>query len=113
MKAVESLLSTLPSDYIAGPHVRLAGERDHTIGDEYEVRVLSTARGRQLVSVIELVSPSCKNCPASRQAFAAQCAAFLREQVSATLVDIVTVNEFNFYRADEYLRGGMSRDPNP
>jgi hypothetical protein len=65
--------------------------------DEYEVRVYDVSRGRRLVAAIELVSPSNKDRPETRQAFVAKCAALLRQQVSVTIVDVVTVREFNLY----------------
>jgi hypothetical protein len=65
--------------------------------DEYEVRVYDATRGRRLVAAIELVSPSNKDRPETRQAFVAKCAALLQQHVSVTIVDVVTVREFNLY----------------
>jgi len=65
--------------------------------DEYEVRVYDDKHGRRLVAAIEIVSPANKDRPENRRAFAAKCAAFLQNQVSVTIVDLVTAREFNLY----------------
>jgi Protein of unknown function (DUF4058) len=65
--------------------------------DEYEVRVYDVTRGRRLVAAVELVSPSNKDRPDTRQAFVAKCAALLQQKVSVTIVDVVTIREFNLY----------------
>jgi hypothetical protein len=72
-------------------------ETDLPDPDEYEVRVYDVSRGRRLVATIELVSPSNKDRPESRQTFVAKCAALLRQQVSVTIVDVVTSRGFNLY----------------
>jgi hypothetical protein len=63
----------------------------------YEVRVFDQERGGQLVAVVEIVSPANKDRPKHRRAFVAKCAAFLQEQVSVTIVDLVTTRQFNLY----------------
>jgi hypothetical protein len=65
--------------------------------DEYEVRVYDARRGRTLVAAIELVSPSNKDHPESRRAFVAKCAALLQKDVCVSIVDVVTVRQFNLY----------------
>jgi Protein of unknown function (DUF4058) len=65
--------------------------------DEYEVRVYDMERGRTLVAAIELVSPSNKDRPETRQAFVTKCAALLQQKVSITIVDLVTSREANLY----------------
>jgi hypothetical protein len=65
--------------------------------DEYEVRVYDDERERRLVAAVELVSPGNKDRPESRRAFVAKCAALLRQDVSVTIVDIVTIRPFNLY----------------
>jgi hypothetical protein len=65
--------------------------------DEYEVRVYDARRGRTLVAAIELVNPANKDRPESRQAFVAKCAALLQKNVCVSVVDIVTVRQFNLY----------------
>ncbi len=66
--------------------------------DEYEVRVYDTKRGRRLVAAIEIVSPANKDRPEHRRAFIAKCAALLQNQVSVTIVDLVTTRNSNLYR---------------
>lgn len=75
------------------PTVRL--ETDLPDADEYEVRVYDVTRGRRLVAAVELVSPSNKDRPETRRAFVEKCAALVRQGVSVTVVDVVTVREFN------------------
>ncbi len=65
--------------------------------DEYEVRVYDTRQGRRLVAAIEIISPSNKDRPESRQQFVAKCESLLRHQVSVILVDVVTNRQFNLY----------------
>ena len=65
--------------------------------DEYEVRVYDARRGRQLVAAIELVSPSNKDRPESRQVFVSKMAAMLQQDVCVSIVDVVTVRQFNLY----------------
>lgn len=65
--------------------------------DEFEVRIFNTRFGRELVAAIELVSPSNKDRPESRRAFVGKVAALLREGVSVSIVDLVTVRQFNLY----------------
>jgi hypothetical protein len=77
--------------------------------DEYEVRVYDVTRGRRLVAAVELVSPSDRDRPETRQAFVAKCAALLRQQVSVTIANVVTVRESNLY-ADLLTLFG-ERDP--
>ena len=72
-------------------------EADLSDQDEYEVRVYDTKWGRQLVAAIEIVSPSNKDRPENRRAFAAKTAALLRQDVSVSIVDLVTVRQFNLY----------------
>jgi hypothetical protein len=72
-------------------------EADLSDQDEYEVRVYDARRGRQLVAAIEIVSPANKDRPENRRAFAAKTAALLRRGVSVSIVDVVTVRQFNLY----------------
>jgi hypothetical protein len=65
--------------------------------DEYEVRVYDTRHGRRLVAAIEIVSPSNKDRPESRRAFVAKIAALLQHDVSVSVVDLVTIRQFNLY----------------
>src|SRR5262249_43378291 len=68
--------------------------------DEYEVRVYDAARGRRLVAAVELVSPSNKDRPETRQAVVPTCAAPLQQPVSVTLRGVGAVRESN-------LNGGL------
>jgi hypothetical protein len=99
---VVRLSAMLPTRYTAGPCVDLRT-------DEYEVRVYDTARGRRLVAVVEIVSPSNKDRPESRRVFVAKCEALLRQGVSVCVVDLVTSKRFNLYA--ELLELIGQRDP--
>jgi hypothetical protein len=79
------------------PAPTLTLETDLPEQDEYEVRVYDSRRGRTLVAAIELVSPANKDRPESRHAFVAKCAALLQKNVCVSVVDIVTVRQFNLY----------------
>jgi hypothetical protein len=98
-----------PSDLVsaaaAGPATALEAppqpsrtiETDLQAQDEYEVRVYDARRGRRLVAAIELVGPGNKDRPEHRNAFVAQCHALLQQQVSVSIVDIVTARNFNLF----------------
>jgi hypothetical protein len=58
--------------------------------DVFEVQVFREEGGLKLVAAIELVSPSNKDRPSSRRAFATKCAALLQVGVSVVVIDIVT-----------------------
>ena len=86
--------------------------------DEYEVRVYDTERDQRLVAAIELVSPANKDRPEHRQAFVGKCAALLQNQVSVTIVDVVTSPCFQplrgiarFHRANGSVAGRPNRRP--
>ncbi len=65
--------------------------------DEYEVRIYDTERGRHLVAAIEIVSPSNKDRPNTRDIFVGKVAALLQQGVCVSLVDLVTVRQANLY----------------
>ncbi len=65
--------------------------------DEYEVRIYDARRGRHLVAAIEIVSPANKDRPEHRNAFVGKCAALLQKGVAVSIVDLVTVRQFNLY----------------
>jgi hypothetical protein len=65
--------------------------------DEYEVRIYDDRHQRTLVAAIEIVSPSNKDRPESRQSFVAKAASLLRQKVCVSIVDLVTVMQFNLY----------------
>jgi Protein of unknown function (DUF4058) len=77
--------------------------------DEYEVRVFDTKRGRRLVAAIEIVSPANKDRPEHRRVFVAKCAALLQQRVAVSIIDLVTVRDFNLYADLLELLG--QRDP--
>lgn len=120
---VARLADQLPPRYVAEPRVHLGASAEIDIGtfDEqasstapprptltletdfpaqtaYEVRVFDRDHGSRLVAAVEIVSPANKDRPESRRAFVAKCAALLQQQVSVTIVDIVTSRRFNLYR---------------
>src|SRR5271170_1977394 len=83
--------------------------------DEYEVRIYDERHGRWLVAAIELISPANKYRPESRRAFVGKVAALLQHNVCVSLVDVVTIRDFNLY-VDllEFIGGndpGLERKP--
>jgi Protein of unknown function (DUF4058) len=123
MMIVVRLSRILPEGYVAAPNVRLGGgfeidvsgaggvatapwappaptltlETDLPEQDEYEVRVYDARHGRRLVAAIEIVSPSNKDRPESRRAFVAKTAALLQQDVCVSIVDVVTIRQFDLY----------------
>jgi hypothetical protein len=65
--------------------------------DRFEVRLVSTARGRPVVAAIELISPGNKKDAESRNAFVAKCASYLHEGVSLAIIDVVTERHANLH----------------
>jgi hypothetical protein len=65
--------------------------------ESFEVRVFNTVGGLKLVGAIELVSPSNKDRPAERRAFATKCASYLHQGVSVIVMDIVTSRRANLH----------------
>jgi hypothetical protein len=112
---VRDLFDILPAGYAAAPNVHLETMFDGGIAtedapsptlvvaadssepDEYEVRIHNIERERQLVAAIEIVSPSNKDRPDHRQAFVAKVAALLQKGVCVSIVDLVTIRQFNLY----------------
>jgi hypothetical protein len=80
---------------VAEPSVAVETELLNT--DEYEVRIFDVESDRRLVAAVEIVSPSNKDRPQSRQVFVAKCEALLRQGVSVSIVDLVTARRFNLY----------------
>jgi hypothetical protein len=68
-----------------------------TFPEVIEVRIYTELGRRKLVAVIELVSPSNKDRPGERRAFAAKTAAYLQQGVSVVVIDIVTSKRFNLH----------------
>lgn len=83
----------------APPQPTLAVAAQPPAGDEYEVRVYDTRRGRRLVAAVEIVSPANKDRPEHRRAFVAKCAAMLQDRVCVVIVDLVTTRAVNLYGA--------------
>lgn len=108
---VLQLFSILPAGYEAAPRFQpsLSIETDLPEQDEYEVRVYDAERGRRLVAAIEMVSPGNKDRQEHRQAFVAKCLALLQQGVCVSIVDLVTIRDFNFYA--ELLRQIGHDDP--
>ncbi len=65
--------------------------------DETEVLVFSEDGGVNLVAAVELVSPSNKDRPEARRAFAMKCAAYLQSGVGLVIVDVVTKRLANLH----------------
>ncbi|HEX3149197.1 MAG TPA: DUF4058 family protein [Gemmataceae bacterium] len=72
-------------------------EADLSEQDIYEVRIYDVDRGRRLVAAIEIVSPSNKDRPETREVFVAKVAALLQKGVCVAIVDLVTIRQFNLY----------------
>lgn len=94
---------------LAPPVPTLDLECEFPAQDEYEVRIYDHGHDRRLVATVEIVSPSNKDRPENRRAFVAKCAALLQQDVSVSIVDIVTARHFNLY-ADLLDMMGLS-DP--
>jgi hypothetical protein len=78
---------------------------------EYAVRVYDVERERTLVAAIEIVSPANKDRPQSRTTFIAKCADMIRRGVAVSVVDLVTVKDFNLYVELMALLGHPTADP--
>jgi hypothetical protein len=124
-KAFEIDVSTFETDRLRGaapspvdggvatatlPLPTLTLETDLAEQDEFEVRVYDAERDRVLVAAIELVSPANKDRPEHRGAFVAKVAALLQKDVCVSIVDLVTVRQFNLYAELLDMIGGT--DPN-
>ena len=75
----------------------LTVEADLSEQDEYEVRIYDVERGRQLVAAIEIVSPSNKDRPDTREVFIGKVVSLLQQGVCVSLVDLVSVRQANLY----------------
>jgi hypothetical protein len=67
--------------------------------DSFEVRVINTEGGPQLVAAIEFVSPSNKDRPETRRVFAAKCASYLAQGIHVIIMDVVTSRTANLHNA--------------
>ncbi len=91
------------------PAPTLTVEADLPEQDQYEVLVYDADRGRHLVAAIEIVSPSNKDRPDTREVFVSKVAALLQHGVCVSIVDLVSVRQANLY-ADLLAHLGR-RDP--
>ena len=75
----------------------LTVEADLSEQDEYEVRIYDAEHGRVLVAAIEIVSPSNKDRPASREVFVGKLTTLLQQGVCVSVVDLVSARHANLY----------------
>jgi hypothetical protein len=91
---------------LAPPAPTLTLEAELADQDEFEVRIYDAEQGRTLVAAIEIVSPSNKDRPENRRTFVAKVAALLQKDVCVSVVDLVTLRDFNLYADLLELVGG-------
>jgi hypothetical protein len=65
--------------------------------DTFSVRVFQSEGGVNLIAAIELISPSNKDRPDERRAFAVKCANYLVQGVALIIIDIVTSRHANLH----------------
>jgi hypothetical protein len=82
---------------LAPPRPTWAVNTDVPEDDEYEVQIFNAEEERELVAVVELVSPANKDRPINRRAFVGKCSALLRKGVAVSIVDLVTIRHANLY----------------
>ncbi len=75
----------------------LTVEADLSEQDEYEVRIYDSEHGRILVAAIEMVSPSNKDRPGTREVFVGKVATLLQQGICVSIVDLVSVRQANLY----------------
>jgi hypothetical protein len=66
--------------------------------DVVEVQVFRNEGGPELAGAVELVSPSNKDRPETREAFVTKCAAYLHHGVGLAVVDVVTERRANLHQ---------------
>ncbi len=93
----------------APPKPTLSLEPELPNQDVYEVRIYDNERDRQLVAAVEIVSPSNKDRPERRTDFVAKVAGLLRHGICVSIVDIVSIMDFNLY--GELMDFVHGRDP--
>jgi len=81
----------------APPAPSLTLETDITEQYAYEVLVFDFEYERRLVAAIEFVSPANKDRPDDRQMFVMKCGTLLQEGICVSIVDLVTIRQFNLY----------------
>jgi hypothetical protein len=82
--------NVLPENLFAEPTVHVGGQVH--VDDSFEVQVIDTEGAPKLVAAIELVSPSNKDRPQTRRAFAVKCANYLCQGIPFIIIDVVTMN---------------------
>lgn len=82
---------------VAPPRPSWVVETDVPEEDEYEVQIYRAEEQRELVAVIEIVSPANKDRPDKRRAFVGKCGALLRKGIAVSIVDLVTIRHANLY----------------
>ena len=70
---------------------------DAVFAAEFTVLVINTEAGPTLVGAIELVSPSNKDRPAARRAFAMKCLNYINAGIGLIIVDVVTERRANLH----------------
>jgi hypothetical protein len=70
---------------------------DIVFPDDIEVQVFDMRDSKQLIAVIELISPRNKDRAEARRAFAAKCVAYLQRGIGLLIVDIVTLRSGNLH----------------
>lgn len=81
----------------ASPEPTLTIDADFPEQYAYEVLIFDVERERRLVAAVEIVSPANKDRPESRQLFVGKCYNLLRQDVSVSIIDLVTIRQFNLY----------------
>lgn len=71
--------------------------------------IFDLEKNRRPVAAVEIVSPGNKDCPQSRRAFVAKCAALLQERVRVSIVDLASNLQFNLYT--DLLKLNGHKDP--
>jgi len=88
-------VATLPAPAWSPPAPTL--EMDAVFAAEFTVLVINNAAGPTLVGAIELVSPSNKDRPAARRAFAMKCLNYINAGIGLIVVDVVTEYRANLH----------------
>lgn len=76
---------------------RAAQTMDLVFPDDIEVQVFDMGESKQLLAVIELISPRNKDRAEARRAFAAKCVTYLQRGIGLLIVDIVTLRSGNLH----------------
>jgi Protein of unknown function (DUF4058) len=81
----------------APPRPLLTASLDWADLDLFEVEVYREEGGLRLVAAVELISPSNKDRPTHRRAFAVKCGSYLEQGVAVVVVDAVTERKANLH----------------